>query len=312
MIRLLVIDLDGTLLHSSGALSPESIGTIERCKEAGIAVVIATARPPRSSRMFHEQLRLNTPSIHYNGALICNFTAGTGRSNKSYATAAVAVSLPAPSIARHSSRGRQLEDSTCPYGEMLLHRPIPGELAAELHDAALALDPAAIVSLEVCDKWYLNRKMTAFKTETERVGFKPDYLGDLRQFFREPVTKVLISFPTIGVHVAWPKLSEMFDGRLSLTKAEEGIIQIMNGGVTKGSAVQFLMERLAVSPAETAAIGDAPNDISMFHVAGLSIAMGNAYPETKAAAMHVTLTNDENGAAVAIQKLILNPEPVEH
>ena len=269
MIRLLVLDLDGTLLHSSGVLSPETIRTIERCREAGITVVIATARPPRSSRMFYEQLRLDTPSIHYNGALICNFATG----------------------------------------EMLLHRPIPGALAAELHDATLHLDAAAVISLEVCDKWYMNRKMTAFKTETERAGFKPDYIGNLRQFFREPVTKVLISFPTVGVHVAWPSLSEIFDGRLSLTKAEEGIIQIMNGGVSKGSAVQFLIERLGVRPAETAAIGDAPNDIPMFQAVGLSIAMGNAYPETKAAAKHVTLTNDENGAAAAIADYILNAKP---
>ncbi|HUU70872.1 MAG TPA: HAD family hydrolase [Planctomycetota bacterium] len=269
MIKLLVLDLDGTLLHSSGVLSPEAIRTIERCREAGITVVIATARPPRSSRMFYEQLRLNTPSIHYNGALICNFTTG----------------------------------------EMLLHRPIPGALAAELHDAALELDPAAVISLEVCDKWYMNRKMTAFKTETERIGFKPDHIGNLRQFFREPVTKVLISFPTVGVHVAWPKLGDIFDGRLSLTKAEEGIIQIMNGGVSKGSAVQFLMKRLGVRPVETAAIGDAPNDIPMFQAVGLSIAMGNAYPETKAAAKHVTLTNDENGAAAAIEEYILDAKP---
>ncbi|HUW32380.1 MAG TPA: HAD family hydrolase [Planctomycetota bacterium] len=269
MTKLLVLDLDGTLLHSSGVLSPEAIRTIERCREAGITVVIATARPPRSSRMFYEQLRLNTPSIHYNGALICNFTTG----------------------------------------EMLLHRPIPGALAAELHDAALQLDPAAVISLEVCDKWYMNRKMTAFKTETERIGFKPDHIGNLRQFFREPVTKVLISFPTVGVHVAWPKLGDIFDGRLSLTKAEEGIIQIMNGGVSKGSAVQFLMERLGVRPVETAAIGDAPNDIPMFQAVGLSIAMGNAYPETKAAAKHVTLTNDENGAAAAIEEYILDAKP---
>jgi len=298
MIKLLVIDLDGTLLHSSGVLSPETVGTIERCKEAGITVVIATARPPRSSRMFHERLRLNTPSIHYNGALICDFATGlaTGHrlqaavsANQRLASDPAACSLSPAALSFH----------------VLLHRPIPGELAAELHDAALQLDPAAVISLEVCDKWYLNRKMTAFKTETERIGFKPDCIGDLRQFFREPVTKVLISFPTVGVHVAWPKLSELFNGRLSLTKAEEGIIQIMNGGVSKGSAVQFLMERLGVSPAEAAAIGDAPNDIPMFLVVGLSIAMGNAYPETKAAATHVTLTNDENGAAVAIEEYIL-------
>ena len=265
MIRLFVVDLDGTLLHSQGMLTPESLDAIQRCTRAGIKVIMATARPPRSSRLFYEQLRLTTPSIHYNGALICDLTAG----------------------------------------QVILHRPIPGDLARELHDAALQIDPAAVISLEVCDKWYINRRMTAFKTETERIGFKPDYVGDLHRFFNEPVTKVLISFPTTGSHVASQKLQDVFNGRLSFTKSEEGIVQIMNGGVSKGTAVRFLMERFGITRDEAAAAGDAPNDISMFEAVGLSIAMANAYPETKAAATRVTLDHDENGVAVAIEKWIL-------
>ena len=265
MIRMFVVDLDGTLLHSQGILTPESIDAIRRCTRAGIKVIVATARPPRSTRRFHEQLGLDTPSIHYNGALICDLAAR----------------------------------------KTILHRPIPGELARELHDAALQIDPAAVVSLEVCDKWYINHRMTAFKTETERIGFKPDYVGDLQRFFAEPVTKVLISFPTTGIHVASAKLFETFNGRLSFTKSEEGIAQIMNGGVNKGSAVRFLMDQFCIRRDEAAAAGDAPNDISMFEEVGLSIAMANAYPETKAAATRVTLDHDENGVAVAIEKWIV-------
>lgn len=264
-IRILFIDLDGTLLNSRAALGDDSRQAIKRCTDSGVTVVIATARPPRSSKTFHDLLKLDTPSIHYNGALVYDF----------------------------------------PSRHVLLHRPIPAPRAKALHDRTLQIDPSAVISLEVCDRWYTNRRIDTFKTETERIGFLPDYVGPLFQFLTEPVTKVLISFPEIGIAAGAGALQDEFDGKLAFTKSEEGILQVMDEGVTKGAAAAFLMNKLGIAREQSAAIGDAPNDIPMLLAVGLPIAMANAYPETKAAAREVTAANDENGVALAIERLIL-------
>ena len=264
-IKLLLVDLDGTLLNGRAELTAESREAVRQCAADGIAVVPATARPPRSTRRFYEMLRLDTPSIHYNGALVYDFPTETA----------------------------------------LLHQPIPGQLAEELSERALEFDGTAVVSLEVCDRWYLNRMSDHLATQTEREGFRPDYVGDLGGCFDEPVTKVLMSFPGADVREAEKVFRGAFSGRLEFTKTDESVLQVMNAGVSKGSAAEFIMDRLGIAREESAAIGDAPNDVPMFEAVGLSIAMANGYPEARAAADYVTLSNDENGAAAAVRRFIL-------
>lgn len=74
---------------------------------------------------------------------------------------------------------------------------------------------------------------------------------------------------------------------------------------SKGQALAFLARKLGVSQAETMAIGDQDNDVDMVAWAGLGIAMGNASAAVKAAANHVTATIAEDGAALAIERFIL-------
>ena len=68
------------------------------------------------------------------------------------------------------------------------------------------------------------------------------------------------------------------------------------------------MEYLGLSQDEVLAVGDNGNDVSMFRTAGTSIAVGNALPEVQAAATYTADTNDNDGAAKALEKLFLNEE----
>jgi hydroxymethylpyrimidine pyrophosphatase-like HAD family hydrolase len=76
-------------------------------------------------------------------------------------------------------------------------------------------------------------------------------------------------------------------------------------GIDKGRLVDLLAERLAVPREEIAVLGDMGNDVEMFRRAGLAIAMANATPEVKALAQAITLSNDEDGFAAAIDRYIL-------
>lgn len=83
-------------------------------------------------------------------------------------------------------------------------------------------------------------------------------------------------------------------------------LDIMHQQASKGNALKFIAEYYHIPLKDTVAIGDESNDISMFNIAGLAIAMGNARDEVKKHSDVVTLSNDENGVAYALNHFVLN------
>ena len=83
-------------------------------------------------------------------------------------------------------------------------------------------------------------------------------------------------------------------------------IEIAHTQSTKGNALREVCGLLDIDPAHVMAIGDSGNDLSMLQAAGFSVAMGNAAPHIQAAADAVTLPYDQDGAAIAIERYILN------
>lgn len=125
---LLALDLDGTSLRPDGTLSPEVIRAVLDANAAGVMVVIATARPPRSVRTFYDSLQLNTPQISYNGALIVH----------------------------------------PPSGMELSHTPLAGTIARRAVALARHLDPETVIDLEINDRWITDRVDERFTTATAK------------------------------------------------------------------------------------------------------------------------------------------------
>jgi Cof subfamily protein (haloacid dehalogenase superfamily) len=128
-IRLVAIDLDGTLLNDSKQVSEQTMMAVAGLGERGVRVVIATARPPRSVRQIYHQLGLDTLQINYNGALIWDE----------------------------------------PRGEAMFHRPMAGALVRELIGVARQTYADTLVSCEVMDRWYTDRHDPQYTTETGRL-----------------------------------------------------------------------------------------------------------------------------------------------
>jgi Cof subfamily protein (haloacid dehalogenase superfamily) len=84
----------------------------------------------------------------------------------------------------------------------------------------------------------------------------------------------------------------------------EGLVEMTRRGVTKASALDIFAAKLGIRAADALAFGDMPNDISMLHWAGRSVAVANAHPEAQAAADEVTLSNAEDGVAVYLETLL--------
>src|SRR6187549_4241335 len=113
-IKLVAVDLDGTLLSSRKTITPKTHTAIKAAAAAGVKVVLATARPPRSVRTYYEALKLDTPTINYNGALIWD-----------------------------EYRRKAVE-----------HVPLDVTVAKRVIAWGRKLYPKLLVSVEILDKWY--------------------------------------------------------------------------------------------------------------------------------------------------------------
>jgi len=128
-IRLVAIDLDGTLLDDRKQISPQTIAALEEVVERGVRVIIASARPPRSVRHIYAALKLQTWQINYNGALIWDE----------------------------------------PGKKTVFHRPLPGVVVRQIVEQARRIYPGVQVSCELMDRWYTDRRDDEHTTETGRM-----------------------------------------------------------------------------------------------------------------------------------------------
>ncbi len=128
-IRLLALDLDGTLLNDSKKVSQQTVDGLACLAERDMRIVIASARPPRSVRHIYSDLKLDTLQINYNGALIWDE----------------------------------------PNSRAVFHRPLPGKLVRAIVEMSRDLFEEVLVSCEVMDRWYTDRVEEKHTTETGRL-----------------------------------------------------------------------------------------------------------------------------------------------
>lgn len=265
---MVAIDIDGTLLRSDKSLTPETVKVIGQVNDRGVHVVLASARPPRSLRTIHRALKLTTPQINYNGALIHDRLQN-----------------------RH-----------------LFHQPLDSALAGRIIKAARRSDPNVIVSLEILDKWYTdhfdNDLAGQLPTETS-LNFQPDFVGPLESFLHVPVTKVMLLAPPPRLEKIRDAVVKRFRGQATILVGEPHLMQIIHREADKFTALQRIADQYAITRQHVMAIGDAPNDVGMLRWAGMGVAMGNAYKVVLDVADVVAPSNDQDGVADTLKRYIL-------
>lgn len=102
-----------------------------------------------------------------------------------------------------------------------------------------------------------------------------------------------------------PQLEAQINGRATIVQALDYMLEILPHGASKGDGVRRLLDDLNISAAQMLAIGDGENDVEMLQMAGIGVAMANGMPSAKAVADYITLSNDEDGVAVAIERFML-------
>ncbi len=264
-IRLLAIDLDGTLLNSAKQVTKTTAEILRTAREqTGVRIVLASARPPRSVMPFYELLDLDTPMINYNGALVYE----------------------------------------PPSGHVIWHRPVAKKTAWRIVRIAREIHPDVLVSAEILDKWYTDKFDPKFLTETAK-HFKPDIVAPIDSWLTRSVTKLLLLAcgPPL-VRIASGILGQL-PHQVTILKTEDYLLQIMHSTVSKLQALRIVAGELGTSREQIMAIGDNVNDIEMLRWASVGVAMDNAPEKVKAAAKIIADHHDNDGAAKAIRDVIL-------
>jgi len=162
--------------------------------------------------------------------------------------------------------------------------------------------------------------MGFFEVDATYLEGPPDWVDWMLEHYSSPGTLVVPDMLAAGIglpgKIFWwgdlPPLLEAvktLEGRnlpLTLVKSLENGYEINAAGVTKGRALQAYAAMKGIPPEKVVAFGDQHNDLSMFAVAGLSVAMGNAPAAVQAAARQVVPSNDQSGVAWGIHHLVLN------
>ncbi|WP_330174772.1 Cof-type HAD-IIB family hydrolase [Streptomyces sp. NBC_01498] len=129
----------------------------------------------------------------------------------------------------------------------------------------------------------------------------PDDAADL---WTEPINKVYLQHPELSDDALARVAEETAGGLVAVVMAGPGIVELLPLGLSKATGLSLAARRLGVAGADTIAFGDMPNDIPMFGWAGHGVAMANAHGTLKAVADEVTASNDDDGIAVVLERLL--------
>jgi Cof subfamily protein (haloacid dehalogenase superfamily) len=268
-IRLLVVDLDGTLVGSAGVPSPKVSDAVARAKQGGLRIALCTGRPMASCGAIAKGLELSGPHVAFNGALVKDPTERD---------AVFRRPLPPGSLDRLIELGRREEVCLELYTEAT-HYVERDWRESRLH----ALSIRVGYEIEAFDSFFgrpdiiKGQIITADDRAREATRRIADtFAGELRLSIAIPMA------PCEGMEC----------------------VNVVDQTVSKGSAVRALLDHYGLQRHQVAGAGDALNDLPMLGEVGFRIAMGNAEPEVKAIADVVVADVDADGLADGIDLLL--------
>jgi Cof subfamily protein (haloacid dehalogenase superfamily) len=272
-IRLLVLDIDGTIAGESNSIREPIKAAIQLAQDQGIQVALATGRMYHSALPFYHDIGSKLPLIAYNGAFIKD-----PQTQKNYRELSVTPDI-AIALLDHLEQPqfKSRLDVHCYYDDQLYVKEI---------------------TLET-ERYKL------------RSGAKPVVVPDLRSIAERSSLKLLVVTQEAPlIQELMTHFSDRFsEDELHVTQSTEIYLELTHPQANKGLAVRHLAEDiLGFAPEQVMAIGDNFNDLEMLKYAEIGVAMGNAPPEVQAIADWVTIDVEEDGVAIAIQKFLLGNE----
>jgi Cof subfamily protein (haloacid dehalogenase superfamily) len=269
-IRLIVADLDGTLLNSDHVVSPFTEHTVRKTLARGVLFTVATGKTFPSTPKIIDLFDIKIPVICGNGTQVF-----------------------------------------APDGTLLHGDPIPRDCAIEAVQIAKerGFTPIASTTTNLLAEVWDEHVQNLVNHDEPAPIIVPDLQAALRND-HEPYKLVMMHRDPQEVGIFQIELERIFEGRAQVLRSGLiTLVEILPVGITKGTAVDFILNYLSISSQETMCFGDNCNDLDMIRRAGIGVAMSHAPEDVRQGADYVTGTNDEDGVAYAIRKFILNGAP---
>lgn len=262
-IRLLISDMDGTLVRHDKSLPEENIAAIKDAVARGLKVSLISARPEAGMAAIAEQLGLPGPMGAFNGGVIF-------------------------------SPGKPGE--SCAF--------IPVDLAAGL--ASLYFSHGVTVWLFHPEHWYTS-KIDDPHTGREVLssGLQPEERADFAGLLESGAKIVAVCDDPALMDRIEGEARALVGDTATLVRSQDYYLDCTALAANKGAGVTALAKLYGVPLDQVAVIGDQGNDVAMFRVAGLAIAMGQAKDAVKAEADEVTTSNEAAGVAAAIERFVI-------
>ena len=262
-IRMVALDLDGTLLAPRQVITPVVHQAVRQAIDSGVKVILATARPPRAVRFYHRALKLDTPIVSHNGALIWD------------------------------EKKRRI----------IHHESLPHKLVWRVVKFVRQRCPDVIVSIEIIDKLYSDHfGMVPVEALPTGCAFNPDVIAKLETFLHVPVTRVMLHGRPSLVDELNYLLPQRFGNKLSLFRGDSRLLMLLAPDINKAVALERVAEGYGMTRREVLAIGDSPNDLPMLQWAEIGVAMANSPESVRQAVTCVVPSNEHDGVAVALQR----------
>jgi len=263
-VGLIATDLDGTALRSDGSVSTRTAGALRAAEDNGIVVVVATGRPQRWMRPIAQALGHTGLAVCSNGAVVYDL---------------------------HTD-------------QVLEHTPMTPDVVLAVAAAVRAAVPDVTFAVVTHDSGFGREAAypVAVDVDLERDGIRT---GSLEELVSDDVVKLLVRHGTLDPDGLLAAAREVAGELAELThSSRSGLLEISATGVTKAATLARLAERAGTAAEEVVAFGDMPNDLPMLAWAGRGYAMANAHPDVLAAAEHMAPSNDDDGVAQVVEKLL--------
>lgn len=275
-IKLICIDMDGTLLNNNHEVTSENKTAILKAYSKGVNIALCTGRIFLSARYYSDLLGIDTAVIASNGAFI----------KKGY------------------------DD------EPIFENTMPKDLALEIYNIVkkhgLKINfnswDTLIREEEVPEEHtYFVMNRTLPKERQVKFIVEKDLVSLINKFEGNILKGIVSDKDNLkALFECKEELKSTFGERLHVVSSGHDNFEVMAGSTSKGNAVKHLAEILNIDREDIMCIGDSENDLSMLEFAGVSVAMGNGMNLVKEAATFITDTNENSGVAKAIEKFIFH------
>ena len=270
--KLLVLDVDGTLLNAENVVSDEDKEAIDEVRRLGVQVALCTGRVNQATRAVISRLELDGYHIFADGAVVVS-----------------------------------ADNSKTIYAKTIDEK-LAKKLADYIHSKNITtvdfFTPTASYIEPATQPWFSDMRRGFF-------GLEPQVMDFTELCESEKIIKATHAVASVRDNKIADDFRARFEDRLrfsltrNVTYPEIAFINIIDPGVSKGEALKVLISYLGLSREECMAIGDGVNDIPLLSGVGMGIAMGHAPDELKKVAKDVTLDIEHSGVAAAVKKYLL-------